>query len=120
MYLMVVSRLYNPLEVGGKGVVRKLATLRTYTMKTTFIERSQKAAWGIPCNQRANGSLWVGKGYECELGEQLGSDIEARVQEALEAGRGDRNGRFWVNLKKQLVTMQVGESYENKHHVESF
>jgi hypothetical protein len=87
-------------------------------MATTFIERSVKAGWGIPCNQRADGSLWVGKGYECPLGEQLDDEIEEAVREALETGRGDRNGRFWVNLKKRIVTMQVGASYENRHHEE--
>ena len=91
-------------------------------MATMFIKRSEKAAWGIPCNQTADGRLWVGKGNgdECALGEQLGSEREKAIREALETGRGDRNGRFWVNLKKRIVTMQVGASYENTHHRESF
>lgn len=89
-------------------------------MSTMFVERSEKAGWGIPCNQRANGSLWVGKGYECELGEQLSSEVEEAVREALATGRGNRGGRFWVNLKKRIVTMQVGASHENAHHTESF
>ncbi len=67
-------------------------------MATAFFGRSEKAGWGIPCNQRSDGSLWVGKGYECELGEQFGHEIEEAVREALEVGRGNRNGRFWVNL----------------------
>ena len=76
-------------------------------MATAFIERSEKAAWGIPCNQRSDGSLWVGKGYECELGEQLDSEREEAIQEASkgawqpqravlgepqEAGRDDAGG----------------------------
>lgn len=87
---------------------------------TTFIARSQKAAWGILCNQRADGSLWVGKGYECGLDEQLGSEIEEAVRVALAVGRSDRNGRFWLNLKKREVTMQVGASYENRQRTVSF
>lgn len=89
-------------------------------MATAFIERSEKAAWGIPCNQRADGTIWVGKGFRCSLAEQLGDEIEEAIREALEAGRGNRNGRFWVNLKKRTVTMQVGASYENTQHTESF
>lgn len=88
-------------------------------MATIFIERSTKAGWGIPCNQRADGSLWVGKGFECEFGDEL-PDIEEDVREALEIGRGNRNGRFWVSRKKRTVTMQVGASHENTHHTESF
>lgn len=89
-------------------------------MAVTFIEQSEKAGWGIPCNQRADGSLWVGKGFECGLGDQLGSETEETIREALEVGRGNRTGRFWVNLKKRIVTMQVGASHENIHHAESF
>lgn len=89
-------------------------------MATTFIERSEKAGWGIPCNQRSDGSLWVGKGYECELGEQLGIEVEESILKVLAAGRGNRNGRFWLNLKKRTVTMQVGASYQNTHHTKAF
>jgi hypothetical protein len=89
-------------------------------MASVFIPRSEKATWGIPCNQRADGSLWVGKGYECGFAEQLGDETEQAVCEALEAGRGTRNGRFWVNLKRRTVTMQVGASYENRQDTELF
>jgi hypothetical protein len=89
-------------------------------MASVFIQRSEKATWGIPCNQRADGSLWVGKGYECGLGEQLGDGIEQAIREALEVGRGSRNGRLWVNLKKRTVTMQVGAGYKNRQHTEPF
>jgi hypothetical protein len=89
-------------------------------MATTFIERSVKASWGIPCIQGADGRLWVGKGKECGFGEQFGPEEEDAVQEALERGRGNRNGHFWVDFKKRIVTMQVGAPYQNTHHSESF
>ena len=89
-------------------------------MATAFIERSEKAGWGIPCLQDVDGRLWVGKGKVCGLGDQLGSEIEEDVWEALERGRGNRNGHFWVDRKKRIVTMQVGAPHENRHHKEFF
>jgi hypothetical protein len=62
----------------------------------------------------------VGKGFECGLGDELGSAVEEAVRKALTKGRGSRNGRFWVSLKKRIVMMLVGASFENRHHRESF
>jgi len=89
-------------------------------MQTVFFERSEKAAMGIPCNQKSDGSLWVGKGYKCPLAEQLGAEIERAVRKALERGRGDRNGRFFVNIAKRTVTMYFGASYDNDVKTETF
>ncbi len=82
-------------------------------MTTQFFSRTAKAQWGFACNQSANGRLWAGKGYECLLGDQFGEEIAEAIAQALETGRGNRNGRFWVNLATRTVTMQVGLSFEN-------
>jgi hypothetical protein len=89
-------------------------------MATAFIERNVKAGWGVPCNQGADSRLWVGKGKVERFGEQFDSEDEDAVLEALERGRGNRNGHFWVNFRTRTVTMQVGAPYENTHHAESF
>ncbi len=83
-------------------------------MATQFYSRSAKAAWGFACNQSADGRLWAGKGYERPLASELGTDTAEAIQLALEKRRGDRSGRFWVNLAERIVTMQVGPSYENE------
>jgi hypothetical protein len=62
----------------------------------------------------------VGKGKECGFGEQFGSEEEDAVWKALEKGRGNRNGHFWVDFKNRIVTMQVGGGWENTQHTESF
>ena len=80
-----------------------------------FITRSEKASWRIPCNQNADGELWVGKGYEKRLEGQLGEDLAKEVARALRRTRGGRNGRFWIDLETRTVTMAVGESAENTY-----
>jgi hypothetical protein len=82
-------------------------------MAVEFYNRSEKAQWGFPCNQRSDGSLWAGKGYQCSLAGQFGADIANDISEALAEGRGNRNGRFWVNLATRKVTMYVGASEDN-------
>jgi len=86
----------------------------------SFIERNEKASWGIPCNQGADGRLWVGKGKMCGYAEQFSLPEEVSILEALERGRENRNGHFWVDRKKRDVTMQVGESLANLQHTEPF
>jgi hypothetical protein len=80
-----------------------------------FIPRAVKAAWGFPCNQKADGSLWAGKGYECPLEDQVGERMAADIRKAIEMTRGGRNGRFWINLKSRTVTMAVGSSADNEY-----
>ena len=87
---------------------------------TTFISRQVKASWGLPCNQNAEGVLWAGKGYEKRLSGQLGKKVESDVLVALTAGRGDRNGRFWIDMEERVVTMMIGEAADNKYKQVSF
>jgi hypothetical protein len=89
-------------------------------MVVEFISRQEKASWGIPCNQSANGKLWVGKGYVCLLAGQFGPKNAAAIAGALARGRHERNGRFWVNLEKQDVTMAIGNSADNRYAKETF
>jgi len=83
-------------------------------MVTNFFPRSEKAKWGFACNQSVDGSLWAGKGYECPLASQIGSETAEAVAQALEAKRRNRCGRFWINLGTRTLTMQVGASFQNK------
>jgi hypothetical protein len=85
-----------------------------------FVPRQEKAAWGIPCNQSADGTLWVGKGYQTTLESQFGSQIAADIRRAISALRGDRCGRLWVNLATRRVMMAIGESAENGYDRTSF
>lgn len=85
-----------------------------------FVPRQEKAAWGIPCNQRADGTLWVGKGFQTTLESQFGAIIGADIRRALSTLRGDRCGRFWVNLATRLIKAAVGESAENDYADVSF
>jgi hypothetical protein len=85
-----------------------------------YIPRQEKASWGIPCNQSADGILWVGKGYQTTLESQFGSRVAADIRQAVGALRGDRCGRLWVNLATRRVTMAVGESAENEYDSSSF
>jgi hypothetical protein len=80
-----------------------------------FIPRAVKASWGFPCNQKADGSLWAGKGYECPLEDQFEEDMVSDIRNAIQRTRGSRNGRFWINLKSRVVTMAVGESSDNEY-----
>ena len=80
-----------------------------------FIPRAVKASWGFLCNQRADGSLWAGMGYECPLEDQFDEDMVSDIRSAIQRTRGNRNGRFWINLKSRMVTMAVGESSENEY-----
>jgi len=80
----------------------------------TFFPRNVKNAWGIACNQNAQGELYVGKGMECRFDSQFSLELAERVQSCLAANRGDRNGRFWMNLETSVVTMQVGDSASNE------
>jgi hypothetical protein len=80
-----------------------------------FIPRAVKASWGFACNQKADGSLWAGKGFECTLEDQLGEDTVGEIRTAIENTRGGRNGRFWINLKLRTVTMAVRESADNEY-----
>ncbi|HEV8573477.1 MAG TPA: hypothetical protein VGR43_02095 [Dehalococcoidia bacterium] len=85
-----------------------------------FIPRREKAAWGIPCNQNADGDVFVGKGYEKSVASQFGVEIERAVKRALQRGRGDRNGRFWVDLETRQIKMAVRESADNEYGPVSF
>jgi hypothetical protein len=87
---------------------------------TTFIPRQEKAKWGIPCNERADGELFVGKGYQETLTRQLGSSLAADVRRAILKARGDRRGRFWLNIASRQVTMAVGESAANETKTVTF
>jgi hypothetical protein len=40
--------------------------------------------------------------------------VVAAILQALEDTRGNRGGRFWVNLKTRTVTMMVGDGLSNK------
>jgi hypothetical protein len=81
---------------------------------TEYVPRAEKAGWGFPCNQKVDGSLWAGKGFECPLEEQFEDEVVAAILQALEDTRGNRGGRFWVNLKTRTVTMMVGDGLSNK------
>jgi hypothetical protein len=93
---------------------------RFYPAGEPAARRSEKAGWGIPCNQGAAGRLWVGKGKVCGFGDQFSVEEEKAVRAALDKGRENRNGHFWLDRKKRVVTMQVGESYENRQHRERY
>ena len=82
---------------------------------TVFISRQVKASWGIPCNQNTDGILWVGKGFVKRLSGQFGKKIDSEILAAITAGRGDRYGRFWVDLETRTVTMMIDEASENKY-----
>jgi hypothetical protein len=82
---------------------------------TVFISRQVKASWGFPCNQNTDGDLWAGKGYEKRLSGQFGKKTDSDILAAITAGRGDRYGRFWVDLETRTITMMVGEAAENKY-----
>ncbi len=86
----------------------------------TYHPRQVKAEWGIPCNQDANGDLWTGKGYKKTLASQLSAAEAAAIKRAIDRGRGDRCGRFWVDREKKIVTMMVGASEDNTPHKESY
>jgi hypothetical protein len=79
-----------------------------------FIQRAEKASWGIPCNQNAQGEIFVGKGMTCPFGTQFSPEITARVLRCLANNRGDRNGRFWMNIETSTITMQIGDSASNE------
>ncbi len=85
-----------------------------------FISRAEKASWGIPCNQKADGTLWVGKGYEKSLDGQFGHTVANAVRHALSKERGERYGRFWTDLEERKVTMAVGDSADNKNKTVTF
>jgi len=80
-----------------------------------FKSRDEKAEWGLPCNQRADGSLWAGKGYRKALEGQFGTSVVRAIARAINSKRDDRCGRFWVDLEAKLVTMAVGESADNRY-----
>ncbi len=80
-----------------------------------FIPRAEKASWGIPCNQNADGELFVGKGFEKTLESQLGNQVAREVAHALQQARGDRNGRFWIDLETRAIRMAVGDSAANRY-----
>jgi hypothetical protein len=89
-------------------------------MAGAFISRHEKSTWGIPCNQNAQGKLFVGKGYGTPFDTQFATDITSGVKTCLSTHRNGRNGRFWVNLQKKTVTMAVGESSENKYVIKTY
>jgi hypothetical protein len=88
-------------------------------MAGAFISRHEKSTWGVPCNQRSDGQLFVGKGYGTSFASQF-DEITTRVAKCLADNRGDRNGRFWVDKAKKTVTMAFGESSENKYLTRPF
>ena len=83
-------------------------------MAGSFVSRQVKSSWGVPCNQRSDGELFVGKGYGTSFGSQFRKET-TDVAKCLQANRGDRNGRFWVDVAQKTVTMAVGESADNKY-----
>lgn len=85
-----------------------------------FVPRSEKAKMGLACNQSADGRLWAGKGYELPLDGQFGELLAARLARAIRKTRGDRCGRFWVNLGASTITMAVGASSENEYETVAF
>jgi hypothetical protein len=85
-----------------------------------FISRDEKASWGIPCNQKADGTLWVGKGFRKTLSGQFGATVASALLNALNKERGERYGRFWADLEECKVTMAVGESANNKYKTVKF
>ena len=89
-------------------------------MAGSFISRDEKSSWGIPCNQKSDGELFVGKGYRAPLADQLSGAVAARIARCLTDTRGDRNGRFWVDLEKEVVTMAYGESSANTYKKAKF
>lgn len=89
-------------------------------MAGTFISRQEKSTWGIPCNQNAEGKLFVGKGYGTSFDSQFPDALVARVVRCLSNNRNGRNGRFWINLKKETVTMTVGESADNRYQTKPY
>lgn len=88
-------------------------------MAGAFISRQVKASWGIPCNQNANGELFVGKGFVVSLASQL-PEIASRVERCLAVNRDGRNGRFWLDKAKEEITMMVGEASENTYLTRPF
>jgi hypothetical protein len=88
-------------------------------MAGAFVSRQEKSSWGVPCNQRSDGELFVGKGYGTTFDSQFDS-IGSRVAKSLSKNRGERNGRFWIDKKKQTVTMAVGESADNQYLTATF
>lgn len=84
-------------------------------MGNVFISREEKAEWGFACNQRADGTLWAGKGYRRTLEGQLGADVVGAAAIVLTHERGPRMGRFWIDLENRIVTIMIGESHENKY-----
>ena len=85
-----------------------------------FISRDEKASWGIPCNEKSDGTLWAGKGYRKSLSGQLGRAIADAVRHALRRERGERHGRFWTDVEERKVTMAIGESADNKYKTVAF
>jgi hypothetical protein len=85
-----------------------------------FIARKVKASWGLPCNQDSNGELWAGKGFEKRLSGQFGKKVEADLSKAIAGLRGNRYGRFWVDLETRKVTMAVGQSADNQYDETTF
>lgn len=81
---------------------------------SVFIPRSEKASWGIPCNQDAQGELFVGKGMTCPFATQFPPAITARVASCLAENRGHRNGHFWINMATETITMQIGDGADNE------
>jgi hypothetical protein len=88
-------------------------------MAGTFVSRHEKSTWGVPCNQRADGELFVGKGYGTSFDSQF-VGLTARIRKCLRDNRADRNGRFWVNVEKKTIRMAVGESADNEYKTASF
>ena len=84
-------------------------------MGAKFIPRKVKAEWGIGCNQRADGTLWVGKGYGRTVEEELGTDIAASAAVLLRRERASRAGRFWIDPNNRCVTIMIGEGDENEY-----
>jgi hypothetical protein len=87
---------------------------------TVFVARKVKASWGFPCNQNTDGHLWAGKGYEKRLSGQFGKKAESDILAAITAARGNRYGRFWVDMEARTVTMAVGDSADNKYEQAEF
>jgi hypothetical protein len=46
--------------------------------------------------------------------------MSARIARCLADTRGDRTGRFWVNLETEVVTMAYGESADNTYRSSNF
>lgn len=56
----------------------------------------------------------MGKGWGAPFASQFPPAITRRVERCLAENRGDRNGRFFINLDTETITMYVGDGADNE------